>query len=191
MFFISFKTKMRTCTQCQNTLEDDQFMRGDAYTSTCRPCRGRGMRCRMKYKDDRDQMTKTWKKNNADYIRLYNEFYRTSTNLPHEERRLLLEKVKQENQIPDKRLGTPSPHRKLHTDVNGIMGKFCSVATCGWQPLTEFNFKKNAWDNLRLVKNVWRINEKNIAGRDKPIIVTNSTSSSGSDKISPAGLFSP
>lgn len=34
-------------------------------------------------------------------------------------------------------------------EIDGVLGKNCSVAECGWKPLTDFNFSSSKWDNLR------------------------------------------
>lgn len=58
------------------------------------------------------------------------------------------EEVKKENNIVDKCKGQPSKHRILHEINDGITGKKC--CTCKiWRPLTEYNFSKSHWDNLR------------------------------------------
>ena len=58
------------------------------------------------------------------------------------------EEIKQENNIKNKCKGQPSSHRILHETVEGVIGKKC--CTCkSWEPLTEYNFSKSHWDNLR------------------------------------------
>lgn len=57
-------------------------------------------------------------------------------------------KVKEENNIISKIVGQPSSKRILHEKVNNIDGKKC--CTCQtWQPLTNYNYQKGHWDNLR------------------------------------------
>lgn len=90
-----------------------------------------------------------WKKRNLHHIKLYNEFYRNYKHLPKEERNIIFEQIKKSNNIENKVIGIPSKHRKLHEEINGIMGKLCSVKGCGWKPLIEYNFKHNSWDKLR------------------------------------------
>lgn len=59
------------------------------------------------------------------------------------------EKVKQENNIVNKCKGQPSNHRTLHETIEGVTGKKC--CTCKyWQPLTDYNYSKSHWDNLRV-----------------------------------------
>jgi hypothetical protein len=58
------------------------------------------------------------------------------------------EEVKHENNIVDKCKGQPSKHRILHENIDEIIGKKC--CTCkNWRPLTEYNYSKSHWDNLR------------------------------------------
>jgi hypothetical protein len=58
------------------------------------------------------------------------------------------EEIKKENNIENKCKGQPSIHRILHETVEGVIGKKC--CTCkSWEPLTEYNFSKSHWDNLR------------------------------------------
>ena len=58
------------------------------------------------------------------------------------------EQVKKENNIENKCKGQPSNHRTLHENVEGITGKKC--CTCkSWKPLTNYNYSKSHWDNLR------------------------------------------
>lgn len=58
------------------------------------------------------------------------------------------EEVKRENNIVDKCKGQPSKHRILHEINDGITGKICCKCKI-WRPLTEYNFSKSHWDNLR------------------------------------------
>lgn len=58
------------------------------------------------------------------------------------------EKVKEENNIVNNCKGQPSSKRVVHEKVNNIDGKKC--CTCKlWQPLTNYNYQKDHWDNLR------------------------------------------
>jgi hypothetical protein len=58
------------------------------------------------------------------------------------------DEVKQENNIENKCKGQPSKHRILHETTEGIIGKKC--CTCKfWKSLTEYNYCKTHWDNLR------------------------------------------
>lgn len=90
-----------------------------------------------------------WKNNNANHVRLYNEFYRNNKSLSIEERNLLWQRLKEEHGIEEKVRGVASKQRKLHTEKDGTMGKECSVSGCGWKPLTEFHNKAKSWDQLR------------------------------------------
>jgi hypothetical protein len=48
----------------------------------------------------------------------------------------------------NKSIGKPSPHRILHTEQDGVMGKPCS--TCKkWKSLTSYNTLSSHWDGLR------------------------------------------
>ena len=62
---------------------------------------------------------------------------------------MIFTEIKRANQIEDKVKGRPSAHRKIHFEVDGVVGKNCSVPECGWKPLTEFNFSSQKWDRLR------------------------------------------
>lgn len=141
---------VKKCTQCKTEQEDEQFIsQNNRTTLTCTGCRERSLRCNNKYKDERIQLSKNWKHNNKEYIKLYNEFYRSNVHLPQEERELLLQQFKKNHGIEDKVKGVPSAHRKQHHEMNGIIGKYCSIPMCGWKPLTEYNYKYNNWDKLR------------------------------------------
>jgi len=59
------------------------------------------------------------------------------------------EAIKQENNIENKCKGQPSNHRILHETIEGIIGKKCCKCK-DWQPLTEYNYSKSHWDNLRV-----------------------------------------
>jgi hypothetical protein len=59
------------------------------------------------------------------------------------------EEVKQENNIENKCKGQPSNHRTLHETIEGIIGKKCCKCKV-WKPLTEYNYSKSHWDNLRV-----------------------------------------
>jgi hypothetical protein len=56
--------------------------------------------------------------------------------------------VKQENNIENKCKGQPSNHRILHKTIGGIIGKNCCKCK-NWKALTEYNYSKLHWDNLR------------------------------------------
>ena len=58
------------------------------------------------------------------------------------------EKIKEENNIENKCKGQPSNHRILHETIEEIIGKKCCKCK-SWQPLTEYNYSKSHWDNLR------------------------------------------
>lgn len=59
------------------------------------------------------------------------------------------EEIKKENNIENKCKGKPSNHRTLHETIEGVIGKKCCKCK-GWQPLTEYNYSKSHWDNLRI-----------------------------------------
>jgi len=46
-------------------------------------------------------------------------------------------------------IGEASKHRKEHSFVDGIEGKNCSVAECGWKSLSEYNYSASSWDKYR------------------------------------------
>lgn len=140
----------KTCTQCKKELPLDQFTSTQNIERvTCNKCRERGQRCRNKHLEERMENTKTWKQKNKEYVKLMNEFYRSTSTLPKEDRLVLKEEFKKKHGIENKVLGIPSEHRKNHYEHNGIVGKDCSVPQCGWKPLTEYNFRYNSWDQLR------------------------------------------
>lgn len=58
------------------------------------------------------------------------------------------EEIKKEHNIENKCKGKPSKHRILHETIDGIVGKKCCKCKA-WNPLTEYNFSKSHWDNLR------------------------------------------
>lgn len=142
---------VRTCTQCHVRQEDEEFLyeNSEGYTRTCTRCRERSRRCANNKKQERTIMTEEWKKANTDYIRLYNEFYRQYSHMQLKERQLIWEEIKKMNGISDRVKGVASKHRKLHTEMDGVKGKQCSVPGCGWKPLTEFNYSSQKWDQLR------------------------------------------
>jgi hypothetical protein len=57
-------------------------------------------------------------------------------------------KVKEENNIVDKCKGQPSSKRILHEIIDNIIGKKC-CACQNWKQLSDYNYCKNHWDNLR------------------------------------------
>jgi hypothetical protein len=59
------------------------------------------------------------------------------------------ENVKQENNIINKCKGQPSIHRTLHETINEVIGKKCCSCKL-WIPLTDYNYSKSHWDNLRV-----------------------------------------
>ena len=58
------------------------------------------------------------------------------------------EEIKEENNIENKCKGQPSNHRTLHETIEGVIGKKCCKCK-SWQSLTEYNYSKSHWDNLR------------------------------------------
>lgn len=58
------------------------------------------------------------------------------------------EEIKKEQNIIDKCKGQPSNHRILHETINDVIGKKC--CSCKeWKALTDYNYSKSHWDNLR------------------------------------------
>lgn len=140
----------KKCTQCKKEFPLDKFMgKNNATTATCVECRERSMRCRVKHLEKRKESTKAWKEKNKDYIQRMNEFYRTTTSLSGDEKAILWVEFKKKHNIQDKVRGQPSQHRKPHYQQGEIMGKDCSIAECGWNPLQEYNYNRNSWDKLR------------------------------------------
>jgi len=56
--------------------------------------------------------------------------------------------IKEENNIVDKCKGQPSSKRISHETLDDTIGKKC-CACKSWQPLTNYNYSKSHWDNLR------------------------------------------
>ena len=58
------------------------------------------------------------------------------------------EQIKKDNNFGDMVKGQPSNHRVIHENIDDIIGKKC--CSCKeWQPLINYNFAKNHWDELR------------------------------------------
>jgi len=58
------------------------------------------------------------------------------------------EQIKKDNDFGDMVKGQPSNHRVIHEIIDDIIGKKC--CSCKeWQPLINYNFAKNHWDELR------------------------------------------
>jgi hypothetical protein len=117
---------MKKCTGCRKEKEEQEFINNNKILVKCNECR-------IKLKE--------WKNNNKQRIKFYNEAYRNN-NIEN------WKEIKQENKIIDNLIGQPSKHRILHETIDDIIGKKC--CTCKeWFPLTNYNFSKNHWDNLR------------------------------------------
>lgn len=141
---------MKKCTQCNVEREVKDFIcKKNIIRLTCYKCRLKSFHNNDKNKDDRNSANADWKKNNVQYIQLYNEFHKKHIDVPKEQSDLLFDRIKKTFHIENKVKGVPSRHRKLHSYIGGIIGKRCSVKECGWQPLTEYNYKKKSWDQLR------------------------------------------
>lgn len=58
------------------------------------------------------------------------------------------EEIKKDNEFDDKVKGQPSKHRVIHETIDDIIGKKC--CSCKeWKQLTDYNYSKSHWDNLR------------------------------------------
>lgn len=58
------------------------------------------------------------------------------------------EQIKKDNNFGDMVKGQPSKHRVIHETIDDVIGKKC--CSCKeWQPLINYNFAKNHWDELR------------------------------------------
>jgi hypothetical protein len=66
---------------------------------TCRQCRER---TQWSMKKERQVQTKQWKEQNAEYIRLYNKFYRNYPHLHKAEWELMFQEIRRTPQIPDR-----------------------------------------------------------------------------------------
>jgi len=102
-----------------------------------------------KHSENRKENTQQWREKNLERTKLMNEFYRSTKSLSEEQRSILVQEFKQKHNINDHVSGQPSKHRKEHYEKEGVTGKDCSVAGCGWKALTHFNNNSNSWDRLR------------------------------------------
>ena len=117
---------MKKCSGCRKEKEVEYFIKKDKTLVKCIDCRTN---------------TKEWKDKNKERIKLYNELYRNNDIEKWEEK-------KKENEITDNVKGQPSNHRVIHETIDDVIGKKC--CSCKeWQPLINYNFAKNHWDNLR------------------------------------------
>jgi len=96
-----------------------------------------------------NEMTADYKRRNKDRIQKMNLFYRMTKDMSKEDRDKLKAKFQKEHNIESVVKGSVSDHRKPHTNRDGVAGKECSVADCGWRPLTEYNANTKHWDGLR------------------------------------------
>lgn len=128
----------RQCSSCNVIREYSSFIdKGKAFT-TCRQCRQRSYRSYIKHKEIRIVNCKQWKENKKEHVRLYNEAYRNGKDW---------EEVKQIHNIRTC-VSKISPHRKLHEERDGVIGKNCSKCK-EWKSLERFNKMTSHWDGLR------------------------------------------
>ena len=128
----------KLCSQCNVTRDYASFIDKGKIFTTCSNCRKRSYRCNVKYKHLRVENNKRWKEDNKEHIRLYNEAYRNGKDW---------EEVKKIHNIRTY-APTVSPHRKLHEERDGVIGKSCSKCK-EWKSLEQFNKMTSHWDGLR------------------------------------------
>lgn len=75
------------------------------------------------------------------------------------------EKMKEEHNITNQCKGQPSQHRIQHETIDNVIGKKCCQCK-QWRPLTEYNYDKYHWDNLRVNCKLC-LQETRIANKDK------------------------
>jgi len=157
---------MIKCSGCKNKYNKTYFIDyiGKEY-NTCNKCRER-FKNSNKDTCNTNEQSRKWKEDNKEYVSFMNKLYRDTKNMSKEDRHIYIIHAKKEANIENKVIGKESIHRKNHTFENDIEGKRCSVETCKWKPLSEYNYSSKTWDNLRttckecLVKK--RINSKDI-----------------------------
>ena len=139
---------MKQCSRCKRELDDNQFVcKRGLITVTCANCREKLMK---RNSEKKIEATKKWREKNKEYISFLNNFYCQTIDLDKPTRKILLQKLKIENNFENQVLGKPSKHRKPHYLKNGILGKECSVKFCGWKSLSDFNVSSTHWDKLRV-----------------------------------------
>lgn len=132
----------KKCTGCkfEGSIKEYFTSKYNKESKTCNKCRERSLRSRVKNREKRLENCKKWRDQNKERISLYNKHYR-------EDEEKTWEELKKEKEIKDNVIGQPSKHRKLHYEVDNVIGKKCSKGE--WQPLYNYNYDKNHWDKLR------------------------------------------
>jgi hypothetical protein len=136
---------MTKCVRCNKEKSDDQFIgaRGQP-TTQCKDCRFRDQAVSEEQLKKKREQCRAWRAKNKERVRLYNEHKRKEADGFATD----WNDIKEEKNITNNVIGKPSPHRKLHSYVNGVEGKSCSKCK-EWKPLTSYNNMSKSWDGLR------------------------------------------
>jgi predicted nuclease with TOPRIM domain len=89
---------MLKCNSCRKDFDDSHFMSNKGLqTLNCLSCRQRYNKSKEKHVEKQANSTKLWKENNSEYISFMNSLYNKTKDMPKDERKLLIEKLKKEN----------------------------------------------------------------------------------------------
>ncbi len=136
---------MEKCVRCNKEKKEDEFIDAKGVKrKQCADCRFKSSAVTEDKLEKKRAQAKAWRDKNKERVRLYNEHQRKLANGEES----VWEEIKEEKNIENNVVGKPSPHRKLHTFVNGIEGKPCSKCKT-WKSLESFNNLKSSWDGLR------------------------------------------
>lgn len=137
------ESESKKCSSCnfEGSIKEYFTSKYNKESKTCLKCRERGIKSRLKHKEERQENSRQWRKNNKDRVSLYNKHYNDEDNEKS------WDEIKKENDIKNNVEGQASKHRKLHYKVEGIIGKKCSKGE--WQSLSNYNYNSKHWDMLR------------------------------------------
>lgn len=113
------------CNQCHAEKIESDFMTANKQYKTCATCRSKHSRMKDENRVKQKEMTQKWKAENKIYVQKMNEFYRTTLNYSPQDRSLLKDMIKFDE-------------HHLHYSKDNVVGKDCSVPSCGWRPLSFF-----------------------------------------------------
>ena len=148
--YIMYYIHIIKCSGCKNKYDKTHFIDNiGKQFHTCNNCRSRIKHVKEYIKENTIEQTKKWKEDNKEYVSFMNKLYRETKNMSKEDRNLYIYQTKKNANIENKVIGKKSLHRKNHTFENDIDDKRCSVKTCKWTPLIEYNYSSKTWDNLR------------------------------------------